>query len=194
MGSTASKAPLMTKLATGLELREGLSKQEWLEVGRDVGTDASVSSLRVGDWLVYSENFGDEKGRYLQAEELTGFKRETLYNLASVCQRVPISRRREGLTFGHYAAVAALDEVDQVRLIGSAAEGSWTVARLREEASKAQVANELIELNLDGVPRRIADQWTEEAKAADQPIWQYLQDQVEYAKANRPKPALQEAA
>lgn len=64
----------------GLTLSEELSEEEWREIGSRLGVDAKASAFRIGDWIVHAEDIFDDrsKGRYAQAEEITGLANGTL--------------------------------------------------------------------------------------------------------------------
>jgi hypothetical protein len=174
-----TKDVAVEKKPTGLVLGKDLSERQWVEVGRELGLDARTSAFRIGDWLLHAEEQfdrgDDSKGRYLQAEELTGLGVRTLRNYASVCRRVPLSRRRDVLTFGHHDSVAALEPEEQERWLAAAEAESWSLALLREQVQTTEVV-------LEGIPRAVATYWTEQAKEADQPLWKWLHDQIECAR------------
>jgi hypothetical protein len=54
---------------------------------------------------------------YDTAVSETGLGYQTIANLKSVARKVDISRRRENLSFGHHAEVAALPAEQQQRLL-----------------------------------------------------------------------------
>jgi hypothetical protein len=170
----------------GLELDDGLSEEEWIEQGRALGVEARTSAFRIVDWLVYAERaeyHDTEKSRYVTPEEVTGLGYSTLRTYASVARRVPVYRRRyTNLTHGHYREVVPIDgEPVQDEILAAADEGGWSVARVREEVKQRR--SEVRDLVLKDVPRAIADLWEAEANAASQPIWQWLNDQIECAAA-----------
>ena len=178
--TTRKKQPAPEVSVIGLDLPEDLTEEAWFDVERDLGHDARTSAFKIGDWLVHAENpfdDGHSKGRYVQAEEITGLANGTLRNYAWVARCVPTSRRRDTLTFGHHQAVAGLDPDDQVRLLDAASTNAWTLAKLRAEAGV-----ESVDLTLKGVPREIAESWQQSAKDADQPLWRWLYDQIENAR------------
>ena len=72
-------------------------------------------------------------GRYRKAVERTGLDYQTLRNYAWVAGRFELSRRRDGLSFGHHAEVAALAGPEQEFWLRKAEEFGWPVLRLRRE-------------------------------------------------------------
>jgi len=123
---------------TALFLRPGLAFEAWCDVGARVGALSDASAWWIGDWLVYGvKTFPD---RYRTAIEATGFGYQTLRNYAWVAGRFPPRRRRPGLSFGHHAEVAALDELDQETWLMRSALNSWTRAELRRQLRAARLA------------------------------------------------------
>jgi len=57
----------------------------------------------------------------------------TLRNYAWVARRFALSRRRDMLSFGHHAEVAAMPEAEQEYWLGKAEELSWSRNQLRRE-------------------------------------------------------------
>lgn len=177
----------------GLVFEDGLSEEQWLDMGSELGAEARSSAFRIGDWLLYAEEYldngDDSENRYVQAQEKTGLSNGTLRNYAWVCRSISMSRRRDTLTFGHHQAVASLDFEDQERLLAEADETGWSVVKLREVVA----ADEPTNLMLKDVPRSVADGWTTAASDADQPVWKWLFDQIECTAMQRVQPAELEA-
>jgi hypothetical protein len=90
--------------------------------------------------LVYDE--AAYHGSYRDAIAQTSLDYQTLRNYAWVARRFSLSRRRDSLSFGHHAEVAALPEAEQDFWLRKADERGWAVKRLRREvrASLAQRA------------------------------------------------------
>jgi len=85
----------------------------------------------LGDWLVFGQaTYG---GRYREAVERTGLDYQTLRNYAWVARRFELSRRRDTLSFGHHAEVAALPGPEQDFWLRKAEEFGWSTMRLRAE-------------------------------------------------------------
>lgn len=104
----------------------------------------------LGDLLNYGERVYGET--YAQAIKATGLAEQTLINYASVCNRIPRSRRRRGLKFGVHAEVAYMTVQEQEHWLKTAAANDWGRSRLREELApiraeakaKAQAAVERV--------------------------------------------------
>jgi hypothetical protein len=62
-------------------------------------------------WLIHGENA--YSGRYRDAIEQTSLDYQTLRNYAWVARSLPLSRRRDTLSFAHHAEVARPPECEQ---------------------------------------------------------------------------------
>jgi len=116
------------------------------------------AEMWLGDLLNYGEAAYGEK--YSQAIDATGLSYSTLANVASVAKRVPISRRREDLTFGHHEAVAKLEPQQQVDWLEHAAVTGTRRDDLRTQIKSAgtQASNPRVKLWLLVECNDIADQ------------------------------------
>ncbi len=104
---------------------------EWSAVGRRFGEIGRSSQWWLGDWIQYgNERFGE---RYTRAVKLTGYDVQSLMNMVYVASRFEISRRREGLSWSHHSALAALDLDGQERWLDRATAERLSVADLRVE-------------------------------------------------------------
>jgi len=123
----------------GLSLPEGISFESWRELGCRVTLVVNCSAWWLGDWLVYGEHaYGD---RYKQAIADTSLGYKTLRNYAWVSRRFPLSRRRDTLSFGHHAEVAALPDDEQDRWLARAQQLNWSCSRLRRGLEAAKLAS-----------------------------------------------------
>jgi len=127
----AYPADVVVMPGRGLQLPRQMSFDRWLSVGRRLSDIYSSSAWCLGDWLVYGE--AAFAGRYREAIEQSSLDYQTLRNYAWVVRRFCLSRRRDSLSFGHHAEVAALPEVEQDFWLGKAEEFGWPVKRLRRE-------------------------------------------------------------
>src|SRR5215831_15453640 len=116
---------------TGLVFPHRLPFEAWLGVGAQLAAVAAASAWCLGDWLAYGQAaYG---GRYREAVARTGLDYQTLRNYAWVAGRFELSRRRDTLSFGHHAEVAALPAPEQDFWLRKAEEFGWPVMRLRRE-------------------------------------------------------------
>jgi hypothetical protein len=116
---------------TGIEFPSRLPFDRWLHVGRVLSTVHSSTAWCLGDWLAFGED--TYVGRYRDAVELCSLRYQTLRNYAWVSRRFPLSRRRDKLSFGHHAEVAALPEPEQDYWLRMAEELGWSRNQLRKE-------------------------------------------------------------
>jgi hypothetical protein len=116
---------------TGLQLPGRVSFETWLDIGRHLAASVSSSTWCLGDWLIYGETAFT--GRYREAVERTSLDYQTLRNYAWVARRFPLSRRRENLSFGHHAEVAALPEPEQDFWLRKAEQYHWSRNEIRRE-------------------------------------------------------------
>jgi hypothetical protein len=119
-----------------LYLKAGLGYDDWLRVGHNVTVVTNSAAWWLGDWL----NFGRESygQRYEIAVSTTEFEHQTLRNYAWVASRFPVSRRRDMLSFGHHAELAALAEGDQEAWLDRCAAERWPRSELRRHRRLAR--------------------------------------------------------
>lgn len=150
----------------GLELRKGkrversLSIAEWSEIGRRLGESANGLMWCIGDWMLMgARNYGST---YTEAEAITGFAYQTLANAAWVCSK--LSFRKEKLSFGHHAAVAALSADEQERWLERALAEGLTREQLQDRlrAPRSLETVSVATLRFTVAPER-AQQWQEAA-------------------------------
>lgn len=116
---------------TGLQLPYRLPFDAWVDMGKRLAAVVNSSAWCLGDWLVYGEvNF---TGRYREAIERTSLDYQTLRNYAWVARKFSLQRRRENLSFGHHAEVAALPEPEQDYWLRKAEELGWSRNQTRHE-------------------------------------------------------------
>jgi hypothetical protein len=114
---------------TGLQLPRQYPFERWLSVGRQLSAVCTSAAWCLGDWLAFGEQA--YAGRYREAIKQTSLEYQTLRNYAWVARRVEMSRRRDTLSFGHHAEVAALPGPEQDFWLRKAEEHRWPVKHLR---------------------------------------------------------------
>lgn len=115
----------------GLQLPLRMPFERWVVIGRQLSSVDTSFAWCLGDWLIYGEAAYD--GRYRDAIEQTSLDYQTLRNYAWVARRFSMSRRRDSLSFGHHAEVAALPEPEQDFWLRTAEKLGWSRNRLRRE-------------------------------------------------------------
>ncbi len=154
---TRSRAQMMNNLVSlpqndgscsfgknGLQIRDGLSFEEWQDIGVTLDIMGRALQFAIGDWINYGEFSYGEK--YAQAINLTNYQEHTLINLASVARRVPMSFRHEVLSYSHHVAVAYLEADDQIALLDEAEEFGLSVRQLRQRVKDTQNGSNVDEL------------------------------------------------
>jgi hypothetical protein len=82
-----------------LHLSETMSYAEWASAGRQLARLSHGVAWALGDWLIYGQaRYGS---RYRDALAATQLDYQTLRNYAWVSRSVPLSRRRDTLSFQH---------------------------------------------------------------------------------------------
>lgn len=89
----------------------------------------------LGDWLNYGERVYGET--YMQAVKYTDLRVQTLTNYKWVASRVPISLRKENLTWTHHSLVASLPLEEQALWLDTASKEDWPTAELRSRIKDA---------------------------------------------------------
>lgn len=85
--------------------------EEYEDLGEALAGFHRSSCWWIGDWILHGEGTYGEK--YAQAMTVTRLAEGTLMNYASVCRRVPRSRRRIGLPFSVHTEIASLSPQEQ---------------------------------------------------------------------------------
>jgi hypothetical protein len=161
---------------TALQLRAGIEFDDWCRIGEQVGELVDASAWWIGDWLVYGRQ--TFPGRYRSAIEATGFGYQTLRNYASVAARIPVYRRRDNLSFGHHAEVAALDEDDQEMWLLRCSVQGWSRNELRaalrdERETSLPVTAQAVPIELEvGSVRH--SRWCAAATADGRPLTEWI--------------------
>jgi hypothetical protein len=158
-----------------------MSFDSWRELGSQVVLVANCSAWWLGDWLVYGEQaYGD---RYEQAITDTSLGYKTLRNYAWVARKFPMSRRRDNLSFGHHAEVAALHDDEQDVWLGRAEHSNWSRNQLRERLRTAQSAHRpaaggesLVHTRVlkIGVPTQRHDRWQAAAERKNSSVADWI--------------------
>jgi hypothetical protein len=141
-----------------------LSFERWQALGRQVGSITNASSWWLGDWAHYGKGSYGEK--YKKAIAVTGLDYQTLRNYAWVAGRFDLSRRRDKLSFGHHAELAALPEHEQDQWLDQAERNRWSRNELRAHLRNEKQARpgnvEHLRLNVDTAR---VDRWKAAAEA-----------------------------
>jgi hypothetical protein len=116
---------------SGLAFSRPIPLSTWELIGQQLLAVANTSTWWLADWLAYGEQAFQD--RYREAIQKTSLNYQTLRNYAWVARRLELDRRRDGLSFGHHAEVAALDAPEQGYWLRKAEESGWSRNQLRAE-------------------------------------------------------------
>jgi DNA modification methylase len=121
--------------STALEVRGTPDFTLWQRAGARLDRLHGSLMWWLGDWVRYGEaRFGEQHRAVLEA---TGYKYQTIANAKWVASRIDCSRRRETLSFGHHAEVAALDPAAQSSWLTAAEREGWSLRTLRHRLAAA---------------------------------------------------------
>lgn len=124
-------------IRNGLRITPDVTFEQWAAIGRSLDALGRSLQFAVGDWINFGENHYGEM--YSQAVEFTTYDYHSLINLAAVARRVPMSLRKDELSYSHHAAVAYLNNSEtQVQLLDEADQNDWTVRQLRARVREEQ--------------------------------------------------------
>ncbi len=113
----------------GLELRHGLTFEEWQAAGQWLQRAGGSVMWWVGDWWAYGEHSYGERAS--QAVGSEGYKFQTLADAGWVARQIETSRRREVLSWNHHREVASLEPNEQDKFLDKAEKGGWSRNELR---------------------------------------------------------------
>lgn len=118
-----------TLTPTGVQIPEGVSSDDWGQLGDLLfRLNGSIQWL-IGDWLNYGARTWGKT--YDAIAEATGYEVSTLYNLAMVSSKVDFSLRNEKLSFTHHMLVASRSPEEQRYWLARAVDERWSAAQLR---------------------------------------------------------------
>lgn len=135
-----------TMTATGYELPDGLSFDEWAAEGTVLLSMARSCMWWVGDWIRYGEQRYGEM--YAQAIETTGLGYQTVRNAVWVAERYPIEERRAGLAFEHHVRAASLEMSVRTDILDKAEANGWTTRDVADEVRRIKAHGKVLEAKL----------------------------------------------
>jgi hypothetical protein len=112
----------------GLEITGEVSESEWGDFFQLIQRVQSSLQWLIGDWIAYGEMTLGKT--YENMAEITGFSAKTLRNMVYVARAIPMSLRKDTLTFGHHNVVAGLPAPRQQQWLEYAEVNNLSVAAL----------------------------------------------------------------
>jgi hypothetical protein len=129
------KAGVIEVKKSGMVFSGKLALRDWESIGECLNSMADSATWWIADWLLFGESAYME--RYEEAIRRTSLSYQTLRNYAWVARRFELSRRRDNLSFGHHAEVAALSLPEQEFWLRKTEESDWSRNRLRAEVRRS---------------------------------------------------------
>lgn len=122
---------------------DGTTHEQWEKIGSVLTELTGASTWMLGDWLCHGQKYHPSgqmfDGVYAKVAADTGYAVQTLMNAKSVCLAIPLSRRREGLSYHHAVEIAGRAPLkDYDKWIKRATEPGVTVKQLRKELREAK--------------------------------------------------------
>ena len=125
--------PRFTIQGLSLTMEGGTKKPDWISAGQRLAQFHRASTFLIGDWYLAGVFAGFTRGDlYDDAEKITGLDRETLQNAVWLSNSVTPERRNSDLSPSHHKEVAALDPLQQVKMLEQAATNHWSKRELHD--------------------------------------------------------------
>ncbi|PTY03323.1 hypothetical protein DB346_05435 [Verrucomicrobia bacterium LW23] len=150
----------------GIDFPESITEEQFREVGSLIAGVQRSLPWYWGDWLAFASQSATRAGRnarmhiddgpalYHLAEELSHLSYQTLRNYKSVCEAIPLYRRKYSLSFTHHQIVANIpDPAEQDNWLDEAEKKGWSVSELRMAIRLAYRTEEPVEGRDDGSRR-----------------------------------------
>lgn len=161
----------------GLTFRRGLTKDEWLRLGKQLIDLESGIQFWIGDWINKGKEKGWKWGKYEDALELTDYQYGTLANYASTARQVKFSDRSENLPYTHHELIA--NKIDtreqQIKWISKAEKNQLSVRELKSELNKERDSSSVKQLETCEVKdlNKLAQKDIEFGTIYADPPWDY---------------------
>jgi hypothetical protein len=128
---------------TSYELPEGITAEQWLDVGRALGRARGSLMWWIGDWWAYGEHAYGDRANAVKSEDWEGPAFGSCVNAATVCRRFETTSRDVVVSFRAHQAIAPVgDDEWRLKVLAWAAKEKPTIlaieARVREV--RAQLA------------------------------------------------------
>ena len=118
----------------------------WQECGVFIQEAEKSVQFWIGDWLNYGERAWGKK--YTEALEQTGLDYQTLRDYKWVASNVPLSVRKDTLSFHHHKQVASLDKEQQEHLLTKAVAFAWSLIKLKQEKYRLLLEQKRVGVNI----------------------------------------------
>ena len=130
--------------AMALDIPPEQTFEEWVAMGRQLAAGSKVVNWWIGDWWAHGDHRHGARAK-AAAEGIFGREFQTMRNIASVCRSFETSRRRDDLSFGHHAEVAALPPEKADAILSRAEREDLSVRDVRREVTAWKVETGLLQ-------------------------------------------------
>lgn len=124
-------------LPNALRIPEGISFDDWEDIGAKLKASLVGHQWWIGDWLRFGgHKWGD---KYEAAAAVLGMKPQTLRKYKQIAEAFPeFGMRIPNCSFNHHQIAASLPPKRRARVLQAAAGDGWSAARLRSEIQHAK--------------------------------------------------------
>lgn len=157
-----------------LAMPEGMTIDEWRNLGRQIHVISDSSAWWLGDWLIFGQS--NYPNRYKAAIVETSLDYQTLRNYAWVARRFGPERRRVKLSFQHHAEVASLTEGEQDKWLTQTELHGWSRNELRRRIrSNREIAGgkPVVRIQLE-LRDQQKERWQRAAESTDQDLLAWM--------------------
>lgn len=116
---------------TSMEMPDGMTREEWMDVGYIIKSFEDSLSWWIGDWAAVANAEWDVP--YAQIAEAFGYEEDTVKTYASICRNVKRLIRNQPLSFSHHREVASLEPELQEMWLKYGLLFQFTVAAFKRE-------------------------------------------------------------
>lgn len=129
----------------GLELQANIKVEDWSELitrlacnAKAVTSGTDTVAAWLGDVLAYKQ--GKYRGQISALARAAGLHPTTLRNAKMVCRRIPLSCRRDTLSWSHHCEIAKVFSTgeDIARWLDQAEKGRWSKMELRRQIAESR--------------------------------------------------------
>lgn len=139
---------------TGLTIKDGITINDWLKLGKTLDTMQGAIQWWIGDWLNYGEKKYGEM--YSQALSDSKYGYQALADMKWVASRIKFSLRKESLNWSHYKEVAGLTPKQQSHYLEFAEKEKLSVRALREMVKP----NEMCDCTIQDMEEKVIYEYT----------------------------------
>lgn len=127
-------------LPNGLEINEGISFDQWRELGSQIRDSLHGHQWWIGDWLRFGgHKWGD---KYESAAAVLGMKPSSIKTYKSIAETYSdLLTRVNNLPFHHHRLAATLAPKQRSKVLSAAVENGWSASRLRSELANLPKAS-----------------------------------------------------